>query len=95
VTIAFVEDTLCAASGRVSLTTYSTAKSQKTYFDEQVSGPAFAVDQLVGLYWPRPQLRQQQQELQGSIRDSGKSVFLGDHLASHIQQMVCIHTTTD
>ena len=58
-TIAFVQDTLCAGCGRFSLT-----KSQKTYFDERVSGPAFAVDQLVGLYWPRPQLKQQQRELQ-------------------------------
>ena len=64
VTVPFVQDfrdTLRAAHDRVR---QATAEDQKTYFDRQVKGPPFAVDQRVWLYWPRPPLRQQYRKLQ-------------------------------
>jgi len=38
--------------------THSVAGRQKTCFDTHVKGSAFAVDQHVWLYWPRPLVRQ-------------------------------------
>jgi len=67
VTVPFVQDfrdTVRAAHDRVRQATQSAAKVQKTYFDRQVKGPPFAVEQRVWLYWPRPPLRQQHRKLQ-------------------------------
>jgi len=39
------------------------AKTQKKYFDKQVKGHPFALNQLVWLYWPHPLLRSRSRKL--------------------------------
>ena len=56
--------TLRNAHNQIRQTTNSVAKVQKTYFDKHIRGSAFAVHQLVWLYWPRPPIRQQKKKLQ-------------------------------
>ena len=45
------------AHASVRRATSRAAKTQKNYFDKNVKGPPFALNQLVWLYWPRPLLR--------------------------------------
>ena len=58
-----LRDNLRAAHFKVREATRSVAKTQKVYYDKHVKGPAFAVDQLVWLYWPKPPLRQKFRKL--------------------------------
>ena len=65
-TVPFVtsfRDNLRVAHDKVRAATHNTAKVQKTYFDQQVRGPPFAVNQRVWLYWPRPQVRSKYKKL--------------------------------
>ena len=62
--VADLRDNLRTAHEKIRQATQSVAKTQKTYYDKNVKGPTFAVDQLVWLYWPRPPVRQKYRKLQ-------------------------------
>jgi len=51
------------AHASVRSATSRAAKTQKNYFDKNVKGPPFALNQLVWLYWPRPLLRSMSRKL--------------------------------
>jgi len=51
------------AHASVRSATSRAAKTQKNYFDKNVKGPPFALNQLVWLYWPRPLLRSRSRKL--------------------------------
>ena len=51
------------AHQRVRDATRWSARSQKSYFDARVKTLSFTTGQLVWLYWPRPQVRQQTRKL--------------------------------
>jgi len=59
-----LRDTLRDAHGRVRNATKSSARSQKSYYDERAHVKSFDVGQLVWLYWPRPPVRQRFRKLQ-------------------------------
>jgi len=59
-----LRDTLCDAHHRVRNATKSSARSQKSYYDERAHVKSFDVGQLVWLYWPRPPIRQRFRKLQ-------------------------------
>ena len=46
------------AHSKICKATNAFAKTQKTYFDRLVKGPAFHMGQHVWLYWPKPRQRQ-------------------------------------
>ena len=67
VTVPFVSDlreNIRRAHTRVREATKVAANTQKTYYNRQIKGPPFAVNQLVWLFWPRPPLRQRFRKLQ-------------------------------
>ena len=59
-----LRDTLRDAHRRVRDATKSSARSQKTYYDERAHVQSFSIGQLVWLYWPRPPVRQRFRKLQ-------------------------------
>ena len=56
--------TLRDAHRRVRNATRSSARTQKSYYDERAHVISFDVGQLVWLYWPRPPVRQRFRKLQ-------------------------------
>jgi len=56
-------DNMRAAHTKMRKAIQSAAKTQKTYFDKLVKGPAFHVGQHVWLYWPKPKQRQKNRKL--------------------------------
>ena len=56
-------DNMREAHQRVRDATKIAAKTQKTYFDARVKAISLRVGQLVWLFWPRPQARQQAKKL--------------------------------
>jgi len=52
------------AHRRVRDATKSSARTQKSYYDERAHVMSFDVGQLVWLYWPRPPVRQRFRKLQ-------------------------------
>ena len=59
-----LRDTLRDAHHRVRNATRSSARTQKSYYDERAHVISFDVGQLVWLYWPRPPVRQRFRKLQ-------------------------------
>ena len=59
-----LRDTLRDAHRRVRNATRSSARTQKSYYDERAHVISFDVGQLVWLYWPRPPVRQRFRKLQ-------------------------------
>ena len=56
-------DSMRDAHSKIRKATNASAKTQKTYFDRLVKGPAFHVGQHVWLYWPKPKQRQNYRKL--------------------------------
>jgi len=76
----------------------SSARTQKSYYDERAHVMSFGVGQLVWLYWPRPPVRQRLRELQrlwtGPWRiEAFKSplVVVIKHTARRTRQTVHVH----
>ena len=61
-TAKFRED-MRSAHQRVRAATRRSARTQKSYFDARAKTISLTVGQLVWLYWPRPQVRQQKRKL--------------------------------
>jgi len=59
-----LRDTLRDAHRRVRDATKSSARTQKSHYDERARIMSFDVGQLVWLYWPRPPVRQRFRKLQ-------------------------------
>ena len=59
-----LRDTLRDAHRRVRDATKSSARTQKSYYDERARVVTFDVGQLVWLYWPKPPVRQRFRKLQ-------------------------------
>jgi len=59
-----LRDTLRDAHRRVRNATKSSARTQKSYYDERAHVLSFTVGQLVWLYWPRLPVRQRFRKLQ-------------------------------
>jgi len=73
------------AHNRIRESTHSVARRQKTYFDNHVKGPTFAVDQHIWLYWPRPLIRQKNKKLTQIWTDPWKIVQFISLLVVKIQ----------
>ena len=67
ITVPFVQnfqENLRDAHHKIRMATQNAAKTQKTFFDKQIKGPPFSVNQLVWLYWPKPIIQQKFKKLQ-------------------------------
>jgi len=104
VTVPFVQnfqDNLRDAHHRVRQATQNAAKTQKTFFDKQIKGPPFSVNQLVWLYWPKPPIRQKLKKLQRVwtgpykiIKFQTSVVVIIEHTENHKRQTVHIDRLT-
>jgi len=90
-----------AAHTKMRKAIQSSAKTQKTYFDKLVKGPAFHVGQHVWLYWPKPKQRQKNRKLDRAwtrpyvILSFKTSVVCRiEHVHTHKRQLVHIDRLT-
>lgn len=61
--LSIIRDRLRDAHSRVRVATQSTARAEKTVFDQRVRRHTFSVGDAVWLFWPRPVVRQRHRKL--------------------------------